>query len=184
MRPTEWINKHLNERRLLYILIFILILTTAADIYTALKTPVFEIAESNPIYVLTGSTTPLFILTLIATAWIIKSLRSSISLAKIFVFVMMAVYLSLGHGFGMWSNLQADADYQQNPEEFVEYAKSMDSVEKIQIYSILIGVVMLLPIVVSIMAFNITMFFYGKRAPKREKIMGQIYGLAQRLYKK
>ena len=98
----KWMSKHINEKRLLYILIGILVITTVADIYSAMRLPIFEIAESNPIYVLTGSTMPLIWLNIFVVIWYSRSLKNSISIPKIFIFCMMTLYLSIGHGFGIY----------------------------------------------------------------------------------
>ncbi len=177
----NWINNHLTEKRLLYILIAILVITTAADMFSAMRLPIFRIAESNPIYVLTGSTMPLIFLNIFVVIWYSRSLKNSISIPKIFIFCMMALYLSIGHGFGIYSNITAGEEYQKNPEGFIEDVQAITPKEKIQAYGLLVGIVMVMPIIISFVAFTIAMYFYGKRQPKRDKITHKIYKLSKKL---
>ncbi len=177
----KWMSEHINEKKLLYILIGILVITTVADIFSAMRLPIFEIAESNPIYVLTGSTMPLIWLNIFVVIWYSRSLKNSISIPKIFIFCMMTLYLSIGHGFGIYSNITAGEEYQKNPEGFIEDVQAITPQEKIQAYGFLVGIVMVMPIIISFIAFTIAMYFYGKRQPKRDKITQDIYKLAKKL---
>ena len=171
----------LSEKQVLYALIFILIASTVIDIYTALSSPVFLIAETNPIYLLTNSVIPLLVTAVLVTAWIIVNLNNRISLIKIFVFSMISLYLSVGHGFGAWSNIYATDQYEQDKEGFIESVKDIDVRTKITSYSMFVGVVMFMPILISIAAFYITMFFYNKRKSKREKVIDDILKSAWKL---
>ena len=177
----KWMSKHINEKKLLYILIGILVITTIADIFSAMRLPIFEIAESNPIYILTGSTMPLIWLNIFVVIWYSRSLKNSISIPKIFIFCMMTLYLSIGHGFGIYSNITAGEEYQKNPEGFIEYAQAITPQEKIQAYGFLVGIIMVMPIMISFLAFCIAMYFYGKRQPERDKITHAIYKLSKKL---
>lgn len=181
MKKGKWVREHLTEKRLLYGLIAILVVTTIADIYSAMRLPIFEIAESNPIYVLTGSTLPLIWLNIFVVVWYSRSLKNSISIPKIFIFCMLTLYLSVGHGFGIYSNITAGEEYQKNPEGFIADVKAITPAEKMQAYGLLVGIVMVMPIIISFIAFSVAMYFYGKRQPKRDKIMRDIYKLAKRL---
>ena len=116
-------NKYLNEKNLLWLLIIILVITTVIDVYTAINSPAFEIAELNPIYVLTGSLAPVMILSVVVTILILRTLRTSISISKIFSFTMLTIYLSIGHGYGAASNIYAGKLYVENPTEFIETAQ-------------------------------------------------------------
>ncbi len=175
------LKKYITEKNLVYLLIFVLVATTIVDIYTALRAPIFEIAETNPIYVLTGSIVPLLLLNIIIIVWFSRSIKNSISIPKIFVFCMITIYLSAGHLFGAWSNITATEQYQEDPEGFVETVEEYDAEEKIQAYMFFVGVVMVLPIVISFIAFSIAMFFYRKRQSKREKIVNEICKLTRKL---
>ena len=175
------LKKYITEKNLVYLLIFVLVATTIVDIYTALRSPIFEIAEVNPIYILTGSVMPLLLLNLIIVIWFSRNIKNSISIPKIFVFCLITIYLSAGHLFGAWSNITVTKEYQENPEEFVEAVKEYDAKEKINAYMIFVGAVMVLPIVISFIAFSIAMYFYKKRQPKREKIVNQICKLTRKL---
>ena len=175
------LKKYITEKNLVYLLIFTLVATTIVDIYTALRTPIFQIAETNPIYVLTGSILPLLLLNIIIIIWFGRSIKNSISIPKIFVFCMITIYLSAGHLLGAWSNITATEQYQENPEEFIGIVKEYNAKEKINSYMIFVGVVMVLPIVISFIAFSIAMYFYGKRQPKRDKIVNKICKLTKKL---
>ncbi len=179
----SWFDKYKTERNLLYLLIFILIATTLVDMFTVFRLPIFEIAESNPIYLLTGNVMPLVIINILVVIWLLRNLGKAISIPKIFVFVMLTLYLSVGHGFGIWSNLAAGERYEEDPEQFIETVQAITAKEKVQAYGLLVGFVMLLPIFISIIAFNISMYFYGQRQPLRERIMQEIYELVSRLRK-
>ncbi len=175
------LKKYITEKNLLYSFIGVLIITTIADVYTALSSPVFEIAEANPIYLLTGSVVPLLVMTVFITIWFARNLTNSISIGKIFMFCMLTIYLSVGHGFGVWSNITATNQYQENPEEYIENIEVYEVKDKVTAYFILVGIVMMLPIVVSLIAFTIAMYFYEKRQPKRDKIVDKICGLTKKL---
>ena len=77
------IYNNLFSVRWLFILIAILVITTAADMFSAMRLPIFKIAEANPIYVLTGSTMPLIWLNIFVVIWYSRSLKNSISIPKI-----------------------------------------------------------------------------------------------------
>lgn len=172
----------LSERTVVYIVIGILILTTLGDIYTALRNPaLFKIAETNPIYIVTGSPVPLLIINVIVVLWFLTSLKKSISIIKIFTFTLMAIYLSLGHGFGIWSNLTATEAYVEDPVAFVEDYTGTTEAERVSSYFLFVGIIMMMPIIVSFIAFYLTIFFYQNRKSKREKIMDEIYILSTKL---
>ena len=174
---TNW----LTEKRLLWGMIGVLIATTLLDMFSALRLPIFSIAESNPIYLLTGNVFPLIIMNIVVILWMWNNLNKKLSLQKIFVYSMLTLYLSVGHGFGIYSNLNAQQQYEAEPEEFIEYAQSFSTEEKISAYVVIVGLIMFMPIVISIIAFNIAMYFYGKRAPKRDKIILQIHRLSKKV---
>ena len=175
------LKKYITEKNLVYLLIFILVATTLIDLYTALTSSIFSMAESNPIYVLTGSILPLLLINIVTIVWFGRNIKNSISIPKIFVFCMITIYLSAGHLFGAWSNITATEQYQENPEEFVEMVGEYDAEAKIRSYMIFVGAVMVLPIVISFIAFSIAMYFYRKRQPKRDKIVDKICKLTRKL---
>jgi len=170
-----------TERRILIAFTVLLLVTTVADMYTALTSPVFQIAETNPIYVYTNSIWPLIAMTLFITSWIIVNLSKRISLTKIFLFCMLSLYLSVGHGFGAYSNIKATEQYEQDTEGFVERIGEVTVQEKVNAYFLVVGFIMLMPLVISSIAFTAALWIYDKRKPKREKIMDKIYELAVQL---
>ncbi len=181
------LTKYLTDKNLLYTLVGILLLSTFLDIYTAFTSPMFEIAETNPIYILTGSKAPLLIITFIITAWIIISLKSSISLHKIFAFSLITIYLTFGHSVGVYSNTLATDIYEETETdetaraELIEEYQNYDVKEKFISYTVLVGLVIMLPYTLSFIAFAITMYFYSKRMPQREKIIDDIYKSIKKL---
>ncbi len=180
------LKKYITERNLLYILIGLLLITTAIDMWTAFTSPIFEIAEMNPIYMLTGTKAPLVVLTIIITLWIIKNISKSISIFKIFLFTLMTIYLTVGHSVGAYSNILATQQYEETidpieKEELIQDYREYDTKDKFMGYFILVGIVMLLPILLSMIAFYTTMYFYNKRKPQRDIIIDEIYKLSSKL---
>lgn len=175
------LKKYMTEKNLLKLFIGLIIVTTIADIYTALSSPIFSIAEMNPIYILTGSVVPLLVINVLVVVMIARTLRKSISITKIFIFCMFTLYLSLGHGFGVWSNISATNDYEAHPQKYIEKIEQYDVKDKITSYVILMGLIMLLPIFISFTAFFVAMYFYEKRQGKREKIITKICKLTNKL---
>lgn len=176
-------KQYLTEKNLLFLLIGLLLITTFLDVYTAFTSPIFEAAELNPIYLLTGSKAPPLILTVIITFWIIKTLNKSLSIFRIFTFTLFTIYLIAGHLVGVYSNISATERYNEAPEETIEALKQSTSSEKFVSYSILMGIIMILPIFFSVTAFIIALFFYNKRKPERDKITDEIYRLVYKLRK-
>lgn len=166
---------------MLWFLIGVLLIATFLDIYTAFTSPIFEEAETNPIYVLTGSKAPLLLVTLFFTVWVIKNIRSSISLPKLFLFTSVIIYMTFGHLVGMYSNFSTTQIYYENPEVVMEAIENYDTAEQIGTYSLVVGLLVMIPFMLAFGSFWITMFFYDKRKPKREKITDDIYKLASRL---
>ncbi len=175
------LKPYLTERNVLLVLISLLLLATFLDIYTALRLDIFEIAETNPIYVITGSKGPLLIITFIVTIWLIKNIKSQLSLFSIFTFTLMTIYLIFGHGVGIYFNISTGNEYKENPEEVIKKLENYNTKEKFTNYFIVIGFVMFLPYLFAIISFSIAMFFYNKRKPKREKIIGEIHKLSTKL---
>lgn len=174
-------KKYMTEKNLLYLLIGILIITTIIDMYSALSSPIFKIAESNPIYLFTGSVAPLLVMNILVVIWIAANLKRSISISKIFLFCMLTLYLSLGHGVGVWANITATNDYKENPEQFIEKIQEYDVKDKVNSYLWMVSIVMILPLVVSFIAFSIAIYFYEKRQPKRNRIIYDICKLTRKL---
>ncbi len=174
-------SKIITERNLLLLLVSLLLIASLIDIYTAFTSPIFEIAEMNPIYVLTGSKGPLIIVSILVTVWIIKSIYSSISIFKIFLFTLMTIYLIFAHSVGIYMNNLATEQYYENPEEVIKQTSEYKPKDKFINYSILMGLVMMIPVIFSMIAFHVTMVFYNSRKPKREKIIDDVYKLTHKL---
>lgn len=180
-------KKHITEKNVLIGLISLLLISTFLDIYTALTSPLFDIAETNPIFIITGSKIPLLILTVITTLWIIKSITKSISIFKIFLFTVICVFLTYGHFIGMITNILATERYESAleeetaREELIKEYREYNVKEKLISYHLLVGLIMVIPFFISTIAFWTSMYFYNQRKPKREKIMDEIYRLSQEL---
>ncbi len=178
-----------TEKRVLYVLVGLLLLATFLDIYTALTSPIFEIAEMNPIYVLTGSKAPLLVLTFVMLWWYISVLKNSISIQKLYVITLATILLIFGHGIGVYGNTVSTNQYlesEDNPverAELVEEYRNYDMGDKINNYLIIVGVFLLIPFVISITAFYVAMYFYDQRKPQRDKIMNDICKLTDKLKK-
>lgn len=102
---------------------------------------------------------------------------------KIFLFCMLTFYLSVGHVVGAWSNITATAQYEEDTAKFVEYIEKVTVKQKLTAYVYIVGLAMILPILISSIAFSVAMFFYNKRKSKREKIMDDIANSAWELYR-
>jgi hypothetical protein len=178
------IKKHITERNLVYLLISILVITTLIDIFTAVSSPIFEIGETNPIYLLFGKNVFFLILvSTIATIWIIKKLNKSLSVTHIFIFTLITIYLSTGHLVGAYSNISATQAYEENPEKTTKLINSITPKEKIVYYQIIVLTFMIYPYVTAMAAFSITLYFFNKRKPEREKIVDNICKLTVKLQK-
>ena len=169
---------------MLWFLIGILLLSTFLDIYTAFTNPVFELAETNPIYVLTGSKLPLLAITIVFTIWVMKNAWKSISIPKLFTFVSVMVYMIFAHGVGVYANWNTEQAYNENPEAMLEAIENYNTGEKIQTYSMIVGFLVMIPFILGFLSFWITMFFYDKRKPKRDKITDKIFKLVWELKKR
>lgn len=169
---------------MLWFLIAVLLLSTFLDIYTAFTNPVFELAETNPIYVLTGSKLPLLAVTFLFTAWVIKNIRGSISIPRLFTFVSVTIYMIFAHGVGVYANWNTEQAYNENPQQVLEAIEDYNVKERIGTYSLIVGFLVLAPFILGFTSFWITMFFYDKRKPKRDKITDKIFKLVWELKKK
>jgi len=173
----------MNEQKLLWTLMGALILSTLADMYTALSSPIFKIAEINPIYILTGSVIPLIALNFIVLYWFWTKLSKSLSLYAIYFFTLLTVVLVVLHGFGVYSNLTALEQYESNPEVYVEAIGQLSQEAKITTYFLYVGTLFLLLLGIPMIVFYSTMHFYHQRKPERDKIVDEIYEQAMKLGK-
>ena len=176
------LKQYITEKNVFYLLIFILILTTITDLYTALTTDIFYIAETNPIF-LHFNLYSLLLLTILITVYIIYQLKKAISLTSIFIISLVTIYLSIGHIGGAYSNIITNNKYLENPEKQIKYYKSVTKEEKVNNYLFFVGLIMVLPIILSFFAFIITNYFHNQRKPEREKIMDEIENLIFKLKK-
>ncbi len=178
---TNWLSKHFTEKTWLWILGGIVIISTLIDMYTAFTSPAFELGESNPLFVIFGNTFLLIILNIFIMIFLIWMVRNGITLTAIFLFTMLLLYLSAGHFLGAYSNVMATESYNEDPEAFTERMMDVSPKDKIVNYSIVVGIFMVLPVVISTFAFIMSLYFFNKRKPKREKIYGKIRKLIEKV---
>ncbi|KKM19354.1 hypothetical protein LCGC14_1656540 [marine sediment metagenome] len=176
--------KWITETRVMWAIAITLIATTIIDMYTAFTSPVFFIAETNPIFLLFGSRGPLVLITIFATIWIITTINKSISLFRLYVFSLIFIYLSFGHLLGAYSNIVATQKYEQNATQVLELYEETTTKEKIKSYNLIVGIFMLLPVGLSVLAFFITNWLYHRRKPERDKLTIEIKKLADKIYLK
>ncbi len=182
MNITTVKNKFkITEKKILWTLIVLLFVTTIADLWTAFGSPVFKISESNPLFLLEGGIVTLLILTTLITVFLIRTLFKSISLTKLFIVFMFTIYLCAGHILGATTNIRATQNYYEAPEEYVESMKQLTTDDKMQSYFWLVGLFMLLPIILSSIAFALAHKIYELRKSKREQIVDKIFELGHQL---
>jgi len=173
--------KFFTETNIFYILISSLILTSLADIITALSSPIFKIAESNVLIVLLGTETPLLLLSIGVVIWIWHGLKKRVSLPTLYIFSMLAVYLSFGHIIGAMSNIWATSSYNENPEEVAKAYQNMNPNDKISNYFIVMGLFVTLPVVLSFLAFYAAYTIFCNREGERQAIILKIKNLIKNL---
>ena len=176
--------KWITEIRVMWTIAISLIASTLIDMYTAFTSPIFFIAETNPLFLLFGSRGPLVLISIFATIWIFYTIKKSISLFRLYAFCLIFVYLTFGHLLGAYTNIVATQKYEQNATAVVELYEQTTTAEKIKNYNLLVGLFMLLPMILSLIAFFITSWIYYKRLPEREKAMLEIKKLTDKIYSK
>lgn len=166
-----------TERNIYITLAIILLLTTVIDIVTAVSSPVFEIAEINPIYVLTRSVLVMLSFSLLIVGFFIIRSLTRISMLGIFTYMMLFVYISAAHLFGAYSNVTSHQDFQADPEGYTEQVQAISSNDKINAYMLVIGLLFMMPMFLSGIAAYLTQRIYNFRQPKRERLVELSYNL-------
>jgi len=170
MKFKEWFT----EKRVLWIMAFLLIGSTLLDMYTAFSSPIFELAEINSLYVMYGSKLLLVFVSLITVSFFIYKLAKGMSLHSIYFFSIMIIYLSIGHFYGAYTNISAEEQFNSNPDAYTAAIESMSQQDKVNLYTATVWAVIILPVLLGFSAFIVTMFFYNQRAPRRDKIIDDI----------
>lgn len=198
----------MNENRLWLIIIGVLAVTTILDMTTAFKSPIFEVAETNPFYIQFKSVIALVSITLIATIWMLYRLKKALSIGTIFAMCLSIIYLSAGHLIGTYSNVNMEKnyngmvefkadDYTQSLNMSYESARALainNSIQeirqasgtdrqKLSYYWGIVGLFLGIPILLSYIAFAVAMKFYDLRKPERERIMENAYNELRKIYK-
>jgi len=170
-----------KEKILLWSLFGLLILSTIADMYTALSSGIIEIAEVNPVYLVTGNIWVLIIINVIIVWYIIHELSIRVSLARIYALVLILVFVTVGHLFGTYSNIKAVAAQNADPVGFEEARQEIRAASKAYVYFRAISVIMLMPMMLSFLVFVITHKIYQWRRPERERMIHEIKVLSKNL---
>lgn len=176
-------NKELftPEKIVIYILSAVLGITTILDLYTAYSSPIFSIAETNPLFINFG----VGALTAVNFIWmiiVIRGLKKSIKLLTLFGFVMACLLLSYGHIVGMMANVEATGLYYKNPEKVTNYILyNMTATDKAQIYNDTVINKLFIPYIISVVGFIIIFYLYNKRKPIRDKYVEQATKLLNKI---
>ncbi len=173
----------IKEKHIVWGLAILLLLTTVFDVYTALISPVFSIGEANPIFLLFGNAFILLIITVAFTVYVVWKLKKCISLHGIFLFILIALYLSLAHILGGWTNVNAANSYYENPEETVAKLQSATVADKTLFYFGAIFVFTILPIAFALFAFSMTSSLYAQRKERRLLVVNDMRKLSKDMIK-
>jgi len=171
--------KLITENRIVYFLMAVLIITTVVDLVTALRMPLFESGETNPLYNI-GGLKLLLGFTVFYLVFIGWKVRGNVSFPSIFYIVTVLIYLSAGHLMGAGFNLTATQQYNDDPVIFTEAIEKMDSEDKSSFYFGVVGLFIMIPMIITFMCFFVTWKIYLLRKPKRELL----YRKAHELIKK
>ena len=198
----------MKEKTLYLLMIGLLALTTFIDLYTALRSPIFHVAEANPLKVYLGNT--LLVVTIILLITVLASyyLKTQVSLQMIFAMSTFFIYVIAGHLIGAYYNIEADSQfrthydyednvYQQDSSQYraVESKNNLvmdkykrdyekvypDKKAVVTTYFSIVGLLVGVPMFLNWIAFYVAFSFYHSRRDKREVIVGEIYKKAKRL---
>ena len=170
-----------KKEKIIYTSLFsILMLTTIIDLYTALKSPIFRIAESNPIILLTHSVTILVILTIIISWFVFKIAYTAFRYPKLFIGIIGILYISLGHLGGAYSNIIAHEKYLKDPEATIQEYQNMQVKEKASYYFSFVFVIIVIPLIVAYSTFMLVLSIFHEREGKREKLVHHAHDLLKK----
>jgi hypothetical protein len=170
----------LTDKKLIYILIAVLGITTMLDLWTAYSSPIFKLAETNPLFINFG----VFVLTALNFIWmvvIIIGLKKSLKLLTLFSFVMAALFLSYGHLSGMFANIEATNKYYDNPQKVLTQIKTLTAPQKTAAYNSFVIDKIVIPYGICILGFSIIFYLYHKRKPIREKYVDEAIKLLNKV---
>ena len=162
------IDKYVTEKGIIIFLGVLLFVTSMIDMLTAFTSPIFKLAETNPIYVTYG-VIPLTILTFVWMYVIIKGLQKSVKMIWIFAFVMACLFLSYGHILGAQSNVKATAQYRENPELVMEKIAQLTPEIKVNSYTTFMFDRILYPYMIDVLGFFIFYYLFYQRKSERDR---------------
>ena len=178
------IDDRVKERYVIGGLILLLLFTISIDVWTAVRVPDILIQELNPIYIMSGNLYILIFINIITLAYLSYTLIKKVSLAKIYIIIIMTIFMMFGHMFGAYSNLEASKQYTTEPEAFVEKYSGENApsdTSKMGKYFLITFYIILLPIGLSILSFVLAHKIYVWRQPKRDKMVDEMCKLARKL---
>lgn len=189
-------------------MIVLLLLTTFIDLYTAMRSPIFHIAEANPLKLYLNNTLVFVTIIMMITLGAIYFLKSYLSLHKIFIVSTFVVYAIGGHLFGAYSNITADNQFRANyayednvyPQDSRQF-KAVESKNNLVVnefkkdyekyypdkkavvtnYFSIIGLLVMVPLILNYISFYVAFSFYNSRRGKRDLIVNDIYKKARKL---
>lgn len=147
----------MSTKHWLWIITAAVIISTIIDFWSAIKSPAFELAEVNPIYVLSGSITITLITVAVITYYALSKLWRSINFLGIYVYTYFALFLIVGHFGGAYTNVLATQVYVADPQTFIEAHQGVSVVEKVADYGRLLFIFMMLPFVVAVLSYLLSM---------------------------
>lgn len=169
----------INQTSVLWVMMLVLITTTGIDMYTAFSSPIFDIAETNPIFLFIGTKT-LVVLTVLITFFLFYKLKTLLSLPMLYTFSLLILYSSMLHLVGAMTNISATSAYLADPEMFVQAIESVSDTQKVQSYMIIVSFG-LVPYLLAVIAFYVSYYLFLQRKGNRDKIILEIKDKIKRL---
>jgi hypothetical protein len=140
----------MRKNPFLFILFLIFVIVNIADM---VSTHFILPGESNPIYILTKSLVPFYFLKLFAICFLGFYVYRNIfpSNVQYYIFVSILVLTNIMVGFAAASN----SYYAIYHPEYVEAAASVPNNVKVQNYGFVVGILFIIPILLSLVCFYI-----------------------------
>jgi len=174
------INFNVTEKQIVWTLLILIVISTIVDLYTAVSSPIFEIAEANPLYVYTGSITLTVMAGIVVVFFIFRRFLNAVSLPTIFGYTLICLYIIGGHAFGTWTNISATSTYYENPEETIQKIEAVSDGVRVQSYGLLM-LILFVPVVIAVVAFTVSYKIFLLRRPKREQLLAEVVKLVNKI---
>lgn len=162
-----------TEKRIMLGLLGIMTITTIIDLVTAVRLPILDLLEVNPIFMMFGSVWPILVLNVLAISIIFWYLKKSLSLKGLFFACLLVLYVSIMHLYGAYSNVYMTNAYYEAPDIVTEQAKEITAQDKISFLTLVSLFLVYIPMLIAYIAFAFTLKIYklreGKRAENFEK---------------